>query len=44
MTPLAFSQPLEAQNMEAKLALKRNEIRELVLALVLLALLSITLI
>ncbi len=30
--------------MEAKLALKRNEIRELVLALVLLALLSITLI
>jgi hypothetical protein len=44
VTPLAFSKPLEAQNMEAKLALKRNEIRELVLALVLLALLSITLI
>lgn len=42
-TPLAFSHRLEAENMDAKLAAKRNEIRELVLALVLLALLSITL-
>lgn len=41
--PLAFSHRLEAENMDAKLAAKRNEIRELVLALVLLALLSITL-